>query len=227
MIGTLVNTLAIVVGSVVGGLLRHGLKQRYADALFTALGLCVLVLGVSTAIGAMGRSHHPVLFIVALTVGGVVGTALRLDERFARLTSHLSGGNLAQGLTTGILLYCIGTLSILGPVMSALYGDETFLLTNATLDFVTACVLASTYGYGMVLAAPVLFLWQGSIYVLALYGGSRITDDQMTELSIVGGVLIAASGLGILRLKDCHVLNLLPSLLVPFLYFWLRSLLPL
>lgn len=227
MIGTLVNTLAIVVGSVVGGLLRHGLKQRYADALFTALGLCVLVLGVSTAIGAMGRSHHPVLFIAALAIGGVAGTALRLDERFARLTSRLSGGDLAQGLTTGILLYCIGTLSILGPVMSALYGDETFLLTNATLDFVTACVLASTYGYGMVLAAPVLFLWQGSIYVLALYGGSRITDDQMTELSIVGGVLIAASGLGILRLKDCHVLNLLPSLLVPFLYFWLRSLLPL
>ena len=224
MLGTIVNTIAIVVGSLAGGIVRKGLKPRYAEALYKGLGLCVVMLGANTTIKAMGKSQYPVLFIFALALGGVVGTALDLDGRFKRLAGRVSGGELAQGLSTGILLYCIGTLSILGPVMSALYGDETFLFTNATLDLVTSCVLASTYGFGMLLAAPVLLIWQSGIYLLALYGGQSIGQDQMTELSIVGGVLIAASGLSILKLKDCHVVNLLPSLLVPFLYFAVKAL---
>lgn len=224
MLGTIVNTIAIVVGSLAGGIVRKGLKPRYAEALYNGLGLCVVMLGANTTIKAMGKSQYPVLFIFALALGGVVGTALDLDGRFKRLAGRVSGGELAQGLSTGILLYCIGTLSILGPVMSALYGDETFLFTNATLDLVTSCVLASTYGFGMLLAAPVLLIWQSGIYLLALYGGQSIGQDQMTELSIVGGVLIAASGLSILKLKDCHVVNLLPSLLVPFLYFAVKAL---
>lgn len=224
MLGTIVNTIAIVVGSLAGGIVRKGLKPRYAEAMYNGLGLCVVMLGANTTVKAMGKSQYPVLFIFALALGGVVGTALDLDGRFKRLAGRVSGGELAQGLSTGILLYCIGTLSILGPVMSALYGDETFLFTNATLDLVTSCVLASTYGFGMLLAAPVLFLWQSGIYLLALYGGQSIGQDQMTELSIVGGVLIAASGLSILKLKDCHVVNLLPSLFVPFLYFAIKAL---
>lgn len=224
MIGTIVNTATIIVGSLVGGLVRKGLKEEHANALYVALGLCVVVLGVRTSVVAMAESHYPVLFIAALALGAVIGTALNLDGRFKKLVGRVSGGELAQGLSTGILLYCIGTLSILGPVMSALHGDETFLLTNATLDLVTSAVLASTYGFGMLLAAPVLFVWQGAIYLLAVYFGQFMSADQMTELSVVGGVLIVASGVNILQLKECKPLNLLPSLLVPFIFLWLKSL---
>ena len=115
-------------------------------------------------------------------------------------------------------------LSILGPINSALYGDNTFLFTNATLDLVTSMVLASTYGIGIAIAAGVLFCWQGSIYLLATLLGSFLTETMMTEISIVGGFLIASSGLGILGIKDCKTLNLLPALLVPLIWFGLLGL---
>ena len=131
---------------------------------------------------------------------------------------------LGEGLSTGILLYCIGTLSILGPIQSALYGDNTYLFTNATLDLVTSAVLASTYGIGMILAAPVLFCWKGAIYLLATLLGDFMSAELMTEISIVGGFLIASSGISILKIKDIKTLNMLPALLVPVVWVILRGL---
>jgi len=106
--------------------------------------------------------------------------------------------------------------------MSALYGDNTYLFANATLDLVTSAVLASTYGIGMVLAAPVLFCSQGLIYLVTSLAGDVIPDALMREISIVGGVLIASSGLGILKIKDCRTLNMLPALLMPVLFFLIK-----
>ena len=149
---------------------------------------------------------------------------LDIEGRFKKLTDRLSVGELSRGLSTGILLFCIGTLSILGPIQSALYGDHTYLFTNATLDFVTSMVLASTYGIGMALSAGVLFCWQGLIYVCALALGNFMTADMMTELSIVGGFLIASSGLSILNIKDCKTMNMLPSLVIPVAFCWVMGL---
>lgn len=113
---------------------------------------------------------------------------------------------------------------MVGPVLSALYGDNTYLYTNATLDFITSAVLATTYGIGMVWAAPVLFCWQGMFYMMAKLSADAITDDMRTELCIVGGVLIAASGLSILKLKDCKTINMLPAFVVVALFFAAKSL---
>ena len=224
MIGTIVNTITIIVGSCVGHFAKRGIKEQYQKVMFTAMGLASLALGFNAVCNHLPKSEYPILFIVSLSVGGVVGTMLDLNGRFNRLVNHFSKSNLAQGLSTGILLYCIGTLSIVGPMMSALYGDNTFLFTNATLDLVPSAVLATTYGIGMVLAAPVLFCWQGAFYLAAKLAGGVIPDAMVTEISIVGGTLIAASGLGILQIKDCKTLNLLPSLAVPILFFLLKSL---
>lgn len=224
MFGTIVNTLTIVAGSVVGHYAKKGIKEKYRNVLFTAMGLAALVLGFSTVSNNLPKSGYPVLFIVSLAIGGIVGTMFDISGRFDRWVSHFSSSNLSQGLATGVLLYCIGTLSIVGPVMSALYNDNTFLFTNATLDLVTSAVLAATYGVGMVLAAPVLFLWQGSIYLLTSIAGNVIPDALVTEISVTGGVLIASSGLSILGIKDCKTMNLLPSLLVPVLFFLLKYL---
>lgn len=223
MIGTLVNTLTIIVGSTVGSLAKKGIREAYQKAMFTAMGLASLALGFNAVCRHMPNSCYPVLFIISLSVGGVAGTAIDIDGRFKRLVAHYSKSNLAQGLSTGILLYCIGTLSIVGPMISALYGDHTYLFTNATLDLVTSAVLAATYGIGMVLAAPVLFVWQGAIYLLTRLAGPIIPDELVTEISIVGGILIASSGLAILEIKDCKTLNLLPSLAVPVVFFLLKS----
>ncbi len=224
MIGTIVNTATIIAGSIIGHYAKRGIKEKYQKVLFTAMGLSALALGFNAVSNHLPKSEYPVLFIVSLAIGGLAGTVIDIDGRFNRLVGRFSSSNLAQGLSTGILLYCIGALSIVGPVMSALYGDNTYLLTNATLDLVTSAVLATTYGLGMILAAPVLFLWQGAIYVLTLLAGNIIPDALVTEISITGGVLIAASGLGILKIKDCKTMNLLPSLLVPVLFFILKYL---
>ncbi len=219
MIGTIVNTITIIAGSTFGHFVRRGIRPAYQHVLFTAMGLASLALGFNAVCRHMPNSQYPVLFILSLSIGGVIGTVLDIDGRFKRLVSRYSTSRLAQGLSTGILLYCIGTLSIVGPMMSALYGDNTYLFTNATLDLVTSAVLATTYGIGMVLAAPVLFAWQGSIYLITTLCGPIIPDALVTEISIVGGILIVSSGLSILEIKDCKTLNLLPALAVPVLFF--------
>ena len=225
MIGTIVNTGTILAGSLVGSLLRKNIKEKYQNALYTAMGLAATGLGINAVVSNMPDSKYPVLFIVSLALGSLLGTMLNIDGRFQGLVGKFSKSNLGQGLSTGILLYCIGSLSILGPVMSAVNGDHTYLFTNATLDFVTSTVLASTYGIGMALAAPVLFCWQGAIYLVARYlSGSFFSEDMVAELCIVGGFLIAASGLGILKIKDCKTLNMLPALAVPVLFFAVKGL---
>ena len=228
MIGTIVNTCTIIAGSLIGALLNRGIKDKYKETLYTGLGLASLAIGLNATITNLPKSQYPVLFIVALAVGGVVGTALDIDGRFKRVVNKRSKGKgearLGDGLSTAILLYCIGPLSMLGPVIAALKSDHTFLFTNATLDFVSSTIFASTYGLGMVLAAPVLFMWQGMFYLIAQISSTAISEALMAELLIVGGLMITGSGLGLLNLKDCKTLNLLPSLLVPVIWFLLRSL---
>ena len=224
MIGTFVNVGTILAGSLIGGLFRKAMNEKISEGLLSAMGLAAFGLGINAVVQNMPKSQYPVLFIVSLAIGCVIGTLLQLDRRVSALTERRGGdGKLGQGIITGCLIFCIGTLSILGPVQSALYGDNTYLFTNASLDFVTSMVLASAYGPGIALCAAVLFLWQGSIYLLTTLVGGFITDVMMVEISIVGGFLIAMSGLSIMKLKDFHTLNYLPALLVPILWCLLRG----
>jgi len=223
MIGTIVNTAAIVAGTILGSVLNKGIKEQYKRGLYDALGLASLAIGLNATITHLPKSEYPVLFIVSIAIGSVVGTRLDIDGWFKRLVNRKkTEGNLADGLSTAILLYCIGPLSMLGPVISALKGDHTFLFTNATLDFVSSTIFASTYGIWMILAAPVLFLWQGLFYGVAVLSSEAVSDALMAELLIIGGLLITASGLSLLQLKDCKTLNLLPALLVPVVWFLLK-----
>jgi len=224
MIGTIVNTCTIVTGTLIGVALHKGIKDKYKNVLYDALGLACFAIGLNAVVTNLPKSQYPVLFIAAMALGSIVGVALDIDGRFHRLVERKSkrdsqgarGNRLADGLATATLVYCIGPLSMLGPVISALEGDNTFLFTNATLDLVTATIFGSTYGIGMLLAAPVLFLWQGLFYCVAMV-------SLMAELLIVGGLLITGSGLSLLRIKDCHVLNMLPALLVPPLWFLIMA----
>lgn len=219
MVGTLVNVGTIVAGSLIGGLFRRVMNEKISEGLMSAMGLAAFGLGLNAVVQNMPKSRYPVLFIVSLALGCVIGTLLQLDSRIGALTQRKNGdGKLGQGIIAGCLIFCVGTLSILGPVQSALYADHTYLFTNASLDFVTSMVLAAAYGPGIALCAAVLFLWQGSIYLLTKLAGSFITDTMMTELSVVGGFLIAMSGLSIMKLRDFHTLNYLPALLVPILW---------
>lgn len=224
MLGTIVNTGTIITGTVAGCLIKKRIKEEYQGALFNAMGFAATALGINSIVSHMSESSYPVLFIISLAVGSLIGSIINIDEKFQNMIGKYSKSNLGQGLSTAVLLYCIGTLSILGPVMSAIYGDNTYLFTNATLDCVTSIIFASTYGIGMLFAAPILLIWQGSIFLIAHFlSGSFFSDALITELSIIGGVLIASSGISILKIKDCKTLNMLPALLVPIIFFILKS----
>lgn len=232
MLGTIVNTITIMAGSTIGAIFKQSVSERYRKVLFNALGLASIMLGVNASVSNMPKSEYPVLFILSLAIGSLVGTkfdfAGRLERFEERRRAQKSQGEeqpkLVEGLTTGCLLYCIGTFSIVGPVLSALEGDNTFLFTNATLDFVSSAVLAAVYGWGMILAAPILFCWQGMFYAIALIFRDAMPEPMRVELSIVGGVLILCSGLSLLNIKDCKTINMLPSLLVPVIYYAIKSL---
>lgn len=219
MIGTIVNTIAIIIGSALGSLLKKGIKEEYQTALFTAMGFAAVALGINAVVQNMPNSEYPVLFIASLAIGVLVGTIINVDAKFQKIVSRFSQSDLSKGLSTAILLFCIGTLSILGPVESALNNNHTYLFTNATLDFVTSMALAATYGFGIAYSAVVLFVWQISIYLSAQYIEPYLTNALMTEVSIVGGILILSSGLSILGIKDSKSLNMLPALVVPVLWF--------
>ncbi len=226
MVAIFINFLAIIIGSAIGAVARRGIREKYITVLNTAMGLTAIVLGVNVAIESMQTSQYPILFIFCLSLGGLLGTLLQLDTRLERATSRLSsGGELSKGITTSILLCCVGTLAIMGPVNSALSGDNTFLMTLATMNLVTMVVMASSYGFGVAITSIVVFLWLSGIYGIATLSAEFISPELTSEISIVGGILIAASGLGVLNIKDCKTINLLPALIMPMLFFLGKKLL--
>jgi uncharacterized membrane protein YqgA involved in biofilm formation len=215
MFGTIFNVVMIIVGSIIGSIFKKGVKDEYQDILMQAMGLAATALGTNAVVQHLPSSKYPVLFIVSLALGGLIGEKINLEMRFNTLVNKFSKSNLAEGLSTAILLFCIGSLSILGPVEAALKGNYTYLLANGMLDGITSIVLASTFGIGIAASAIVLFAWQGSIYLAAKLMESSINTDFLNEVTIVGGLLILSSGLSILGIKKFKTLNLLPSILIP------------
>ena len=205
----------IVVGSVIGNLFKSKLAPKFQTVLMEALGLAAVMIGIHTVIEPLDKSTLPVLFIISLAIGGILGTVWDLQGHFDRIVQRFTNSELSAGLATAVLLFCFGSLSILGPINAALDHDYSFLLTNGVLDLITSIVLGAAYGLGIAWGAVVLLGWQGSLYVLALVFRSALSPALLNELMIVGGVLIFASGLSILEIKKINTLNFLPALLVP------------
>lgn len=228
MIGTITNTCAILAGATIGSIIKKGIKDDYKDAIFTALGLATIAMGLNACVQNMPNSLYPVLFIASMALGALIGTALKLEKRFrAAVSKHSKSSNsneFAQGLSTCIMLFCVGTLSILGPINSALYGDETYLFTNAMLDFVSSMLFGASFGIGIAIAAPILFCWQGAIYLLASVLAPLLSGGLMAEIAIVGGLLIMASGINLLNIKEISTMDLLPALFIPPIWFALITL---
>lgn len=225
MIGTIVNTFALLIGTSIGCILKKGITKKYENVLYVAMGLAAFGIGMENVTNNLPKSRYHVLFIVSLTIGAVIGTYFNIDGHFNHLVDRLGHSQAGKGLATEILLCCIGALSIVGPVMAAVKGDNTMLFTNAMLDFVTSMVFGASFGWLMLLVAPVLFCWQGSIFLVAKFlSASFFSGPLIVEISIVGGFLIAGTGLALLKIRDIKVLNFLPALLVPIIFFLVKNL---
>ncbi|MCT4542077.1 MAG: DUF554 domain-containing protein [Vallitalea sp.] len=222
MLGTIVNTSTIIIGSCIGSILKKGIKENYKSILTQSIGLVAISLGISWIVTNISKSNEPLLFIISLVVGGLIGEFINIEGKVGKLSSRFSGNkenNIIEGLTTAVLLFCIGTMSILGPMESALKNDNTLLFINALLDGITSLILASTFGIGIILSAIVLFLWQTLIYLSAQLIAPFVTTEMLGQISIIGGILIFSTGINILEIKKIKTINLLPALIIPVLYY--------
>ncbi len=220
MIGTLANTAAIIVGSLLGLALRRGLPQRYRDTLMAGLGLCVILIGLK---GALGTGSE-MLVILSVVLGGCAGAALKIEARLDRLGKRLEkrfaaegDGSFGKGFVSASLMFCVGAMAIVGSMESGLQGNHATLFAKSILDGVTSVILASTLGPGVMLSAAAVFLYQGSIALLAQGVSSLLTERVITEMSAVGGVLILGIGLNMLRRQHLPVGDLLPAVFAPLL----------
>lgn len=227
MLGTIVNAAAIIAGSLLGLFLKGGLKENIKTIVTQGVGLAVFFVGASSAISRMMQPEaNPILFIISLAAGGVLGELLGIEAGMEKLGNWLQKkirlknewGNISRGFVAASLLYCVGTMAILGPLESGLEGTHTILFAKSMLDGIIAVVMAATLGIGVLFSAGSVFIYQGSLTVLVLWVSPYLTPDMLRELSIVGGILIAAIGLNMLEIIRIKVGNLLPSLFIPI--FW-------
>ena len=223
MIGTFVNVGAIVIGTIIGSIFKKGMKEKYQNNIMVGAGLVALSLGISWVAKSIPQSKYSILFVASIIIGAYIGEVIDIDDKVNRLGKKYTQSNLLEGITTTVLLFCIGTMSILGPIESALKGDNTLLFTNAMLDGFTSIVFAANFGIGILVTAGILFLWQGGLYLSAQLIAPFVTPDMLNEISIIGGILLLTTGFNILNIKKIKTLNLLPALLVPIVFFIIKG----
>jgi hypothetical protein len=221
-IGTLTNVATVVVGSAVGLLLRRRFPRAVQGVIFEAVGLATLVLGVQMAL----RGEDFLVLIFSLTLGGILGVLVKLEERVEGLGEGVKArvgaedARFTEGLVTAFLIFCVGSMTIVGALNEGLRGDASLLLTKAILDGFTSIALAATYGVGVLLSAVPLFLFQGSLTLLASRFQALFSELLIHQLTAVGGVLILGIGLNLLEIRRVQTVNLLPSLGIAALLTW-------
>lgn len=236
--GTIVNTGVIVAGGLFGGALRNGIPEKYKRIITQAIGLAVGVIGLTGVVqgmltadshGGLTRSYSMTV-IFSLLVGGVLGEALAIEERLDHLGRRLQNrfgsgsGSVAEGFVTATLLFCVGAMAIVGSIQDGLTGNPSTLYAKAILDGVMAAVFASTMGFGVILSAASVLVYQGSITLLAGLIRPWLTDAVITQTSAVGSVLILALGINLLDIKKIRVGNLVPAVFAPFVWYLLTQL---
>lgn len=218
-----VNTFAIVVGGLIGTLLRGGIPVRLRETINVGVALCVLMIGISGAI----KTENMMLVIICVVAGGALGEAIRIEAGLERLGEWAQrrfarGDNtFAQGFVSATLLFCVGAMAVVGSLEAGLTGKGDTLMAKSMLDGVTAIIFASSMGPGVILSALPILVYQGSIALLSGSVGGYLSSEVINEMSAVGSVMIVGLGLNMLGVmkERIRVGNMLPAMLLPIAYF--------
>ncbi len=226
MTGTIVNVIAIIVGTIVGLIIKGRFSEKLQEITTQATGLAVIFVGASGVFQRMlNEPCNSVLFVVSLVIGGLVGTLINIEGKMKGIGDWIESkckggeGSVSKSFVAASILYCTGTMAIIGSIDSGIYGNYTILFTKSVLDGVYAIIFASTMGYGVIFSALSVFIYQGAITLLAGFVEPYLTGDIMRELSVVGGILITALGIDMLGMRKLNVANLLPAVVVPVIYY--------
>lgn len=216
MIGTLVNFGAVIVGSTIGLIIHRNLPKRYVQLVFQIMGLFTLVLGFKMAF----EGKQLLVIIFSLIMGGLLGEVLKIDEwvnslgdRVKRLTKS-KNDSFTEGLITAFILFCVGSMTILGAIEEGMSGNPELLLIKSLMDGISAVALTVAFGIGVMFSAIPLLIFQGGLTLLASYAGDFINPAYITEVTATGGVILVGLGLNLLEIKKIKVVNLLPAMLI-------------
>lgn len=225
-LGTLINTVAIILGGILGGLFGRFLKERHQDSLQKACGVSVLFIaiggvleGILTVENGSVVSGRAMLLVGALALGALVGELINIEhwfERFGewlkRKTGNSKDARFVDGFVTASLTVCIGAMAIVGAIEDGLTGDFSILLTKAILDLIIVMVMTCSLGKGCIFSAIPVFVLQGSVTALAVLIKPLMTEAALGNLSLVGNVLIFCVGVNLVWGKKVRVANLLPAI---------------
>lgn len=219
LLGTIVNAGAIILGSLIGLLAKKAIPQRMGDLIMTAIPIVVMVLGVQFSI----ESANVLIVIVSLVIGAIIGEWIdidkKLDEFGATVQSKLKGNdsNFSAAFVSTTLIYCVGSMAILGSIESGINNQHTILYTKALMDGISAIFFASSLGAGVLFSSISVFLYQGLLTLLAGYVAPYLSSAVVTEMSATGGILLIALAFTILGIKKIKVANLLPAIFLPII----------
>ena len=218
MLGVIVNTIAVIAGSLLGLVFHKAVPERIVKAVMIGIGLCTVYIGVSN----MLKGENTLILIISMVIGAIIGTLLDIDGAITRVGDALSKRfrkkgstvSLTEGFVTASLLFCIGAMTIVGSLNSGLTGDHEMIFTKSLLDLVSAIMLAASLGIGVMFSAAFVFIFQGAIVMLATTLQPILTSHAIAELTCVGSVIILALGLNILGITRFKVANYLPAILI-------------
>lgn len=218
MLGTIVNTLSIIVGGLFGLLFGNTLPDKIKRTVIQGIGLAVLLIGGSMAL----QTKNPLVIIASLVVGGILGEWIDIELRLQHLGEWLErkfskngqGLGFTKAFVTASLIYCVGAMAIMGSLESGLSGNHNILYAKSMLDGISAIVFASSMGIGVLAAAVPVFLYQGTITLAAGLLQGILSPQVISEMGATGGLLIVGIGINILEIKEIKVGNLLLGIFV-------------
>ena len=221
MLGTIVNSLAIVIGSFIGLFLRESINEKVSNTIMNGLALCVIYIGISGAL----KGDTTIVMIISIVIGAIIGEFIDIDKKLENLGEIIekrfnkNDGNIsiAHGFVTATLLFCIGAMAIVGSLESGLNNNHSTLYAKSILDGISSIIFASTLGIGVVLSAIVVFIYQGSITLAAGFLSTFLSDIAINNMTAVGSLLIIGLGLNMLGITKIKVSNLLPAIIIAVL----------
>jgi hypothetical protein len=227
--GTLINVIAVLIGSTIGVFIAHRLNVKIRDVVTDGLGLATGMIAVLTTAAitnpllsqTLGAGKPVLIVLASVVVGGMLGTAMRIEERLEafgdRLKARFSGedgSHFTEGFVAASLLFCVGAMSVLGPITDGLGGGNEILVLKSTLDFFASIAFASVFGWGVAASVLTILLFQGSLTLLGYALGNFMSEVQVLMLSATGGLLILGISLRLLNLRQIPVGNMLPALII-------------
>lgn len=218
MVGVFVNVATVLIGSVIGLLLKKGISQKYTDAVMTGIGLCTVLIGIS----GMLKGENTLVAIISMVIGAILGTALDIDKKINSVGGFLSTKlkkegdkvGVAQGFVTASLLFCIGAMTIIGSLDAGLKGDNTMLFTKSVLDLFSSMMLSASLGIGVIFASFFVLVFQGGIVLLSGLLEPILTQSAVAEMTCVGSLMILALGLNLMNITKIKVANYFPALIL-------------